>query len=663
MTSRSSSFVYAAAVLSAVACLLVSCGKKDEAKVSADDTATYTYSFAITPVQTWNPTDMSMANESKIFGYTSSGLYEYALNDTKDGYKAVCEMAEAFPEDVTAEYAGKSPYHVPAGADSGYAWKIKLRKDPCWDNGTPIDAATYEYSLKQFLNPQMKNYRSGNFYEERLIIANAEAYYEGEGNWDDVGFIKDDSYTMTFVLDQPLTPFMFVYNIGLLSPLREDLYEGNKQQSGDIVKSSYNTSVESSASCGPYKVTAYQPEKSMMLSRNEKWYGYSDGRHKDEYQTTNIYIQFISEPATQLSLFLQGKLSEVSLTVNDLPKYAASEYRVINPLSYTWKFSFNSDKESLKREDSAGINHSFIANKDFRHAVSLALDRHKYVETIDIGSTPGFGLVNYSYVADPETNSLYRDTAQAQEALCEFYGTSNIDDITGYDLANAREYMDKAYRALLADGSIKDTDRFQIDLHMAVASPGNVRRTAFLQEAIDGAAEGTGFEGKVKVTLVTDQDYYNNMKKGNVDAAITGWGGASFDPYGILWCYCTKEALSEYGFDPETETCTITINGRELTKTYTGWYNALCNGEYVTADIATRCAVLAGVEKALLGTYIMLPVSYWNSNVLVSQRVIEGADIYINDLVERGGIQARHYTMNDEEWEAYCAENNYQLKY
>ena len=196
------------AALLSLACL--GCAKKEAADKASTD-GTYTYSFAISSVQTWNPTDMSMANESTIFEFTASALYEYTLNDTKDGYKTVCEMAESFPEDVTAEYAGKSPYHVPAEANSGYAWKIKLRKEACWDNGTPIDASTYEYTLRQFLNPQMKNYRSGNFYEDRLILANAEAYYKGEGEWESVGFVKDDAYTMTLVLDQPLTPFMFIF--------------------------------------------------------------------------------------------------------------------------------------------------------------------------------------------------------------------------------------------------------------------------------------------------------------------------------------------------------------------------------------------------------------------------------------------------------------------
>ena len=108
---------------------------------------------------------------------------------------------------------------------------------------------------------------------------------------------------------------------------------------------------------------------------------------------------------------------------------------------------------------------------------------------------------------------------------------------------------------------------------------------------------------------------------------------------------------------------TITVDGTAVTKSLNGWYKALCAGEDSAAPFDTRNLILASCEKKLLESYIMIPLRCHNSNGLLSQRVIEGADTYINEIVKRGGIQYRTYTMDDDEWAAYCESNNRQLQY
>ncbi|MBQ9539784.1 MAG: hypothetical protein IJU95_11015 [Treponema sp.] len=652
-------------------CALLSCVKKNDSPAAhADNTADdsfddsshrYTYRTTGSAPSTWNPTDWQMASDRLPLDYTCDGLYEFNLNETRDGYVIEPGMASKMPEDVTASYAGR--YGLPADAKSGYAWKIHLRDDLCWDNGEKIDVDDFIYSAQQFLNPKMKNYRASSLYADSLQLVGAEDYYEGKGSWDNVGLIKDDDLTFTLVLKNSLTPFMFLYNSSSFVLLREDLYEAGKKESGDLIKSSYGTSVESSASYGPYKISAYQPDKSMTLTRNEKWRGYHDGLHKGQYQTTGLYIQYIIEHQTILSLFLQGELDDTALVTKDLDKYGASEYHLINPLYYTWKFSFNIDRESLLKENVPGENHVVISNINFRHGVSLAIDRQKYCDTVTIGSTPGYGLLNYSFVADPEKNILYRDTPEAQATLMEFYGTDNYEDITGYDLVAARSYFRKAWNELAAAGDVKDSDKFFIDFHTYGSDEIYMQTVTFVQDAINEAAKGTPFDSKITVRQVTDQNYYDNMKTGNVDLAMTAWGGSSFDPYDVLWCYCTNEALNEYGFDPYKEMHTINIGGKNITKSLNGWYQALCVNEYTSAPFDTRNKILASCEGKLLSYYNMIPVRYHNSNVMISQRIVNGADHYINDLVKRGGIQYMTYTMDDDEWAAYCEANNKQLQY
>jgi len=155
-------------------------------KVESGSGKKYTFHTYSTVPQTWNPTDYSLGDEGSIITLTNSSLYDFVMNEAQTGYDIVPEMAESFPEDVTAEYAGKELYGVPSDATSGWAWKVSIIKDAKWDNGTPIDASTYEYSIKQFLNPQMKNYRANTFYQDGLPLANAKAYYDGSVSWENV---------------------------------------------------------------------------------------------------------------------------------------------------------------------------------------------------------------------------------------------------------------------------------------------------------------------------------------------------------------------------------------------------------------------------------------------------------------------------------------------
>ena len=744
----------------------LSCAKKDK-----DTETRYTFRVASSSPSTWSPTDQSMGDEDAILKLISTYLYDFVMNDEKNSYTILPELAADMPLDVTSEWAGKEPYGIPEGESSGYAWKIELVKDAVWDNGSPITVDDIEYSIQQYLNPKMKNYRANSFYQDSLPLANAKAYYDGGVSWDDVmtdsagpsysdakdsemyfsltnkcaffgdtlqnvhstnpdyftdkngkdlfkelssiikqasyvhltdeakdifltisancgdgrpvsykefcftrtevppmewsnvGFIKNDDHTFTLVLNKKLSPFMIIYSSTSLRLVRKDLYEANKKKTGDIEKSSYGTSLETSASYGPYKISAFQADKYIHLEKNPLWFGYSDGKHKGHYMTTDIDIQFISDLETLTNLFLQGKMDVLSLDAVRLEKYGSSEYRYDFPQSYTWKFSFDTDKRALKAEESPGINHSILAYKDFRKGISLSLDRQKYVDTIGIGSDAGYGLINYLYVAVPETGELFRDTPQAKQALCDFYGSSSIEDITGYNKEEAKNCMQKAYDAAIKAGDLKESDKIELDYHIYNENNINTRSVAFLQNAIDEATKGTGLEAKVTIKPVVDENYYANLKSGKADIAMTGWGGGAFDPYGVLWCYCVPDVVNEYGFHPDTEKLTININGNDETRTYYDWYNQLCNGLYTDSSSEIKNTILAQVEKGLLEYYIMIPLRYWNAIQLHSQRVVEGSDHYINQLVEYGGLRFRTYTMDDKEWDDYCKENNYQLKY
>ncbi len=73
-------------------------------------------------------------------------------------------------EDVTAEYVGR--YGVKSG-ESAKVWKITIREDGKWQNGDPIVAGDFVYSMQEQLNPLFQYCGANNF----VNIYGAYAYY------------------------------------------------------------------------------------------------------------------------------------------------------------------------------------------------------------------------------------------------------------------------------------------------------------------------------------------------------------------------------------------------------------------------------------------------------------------------------------------------------
>lgn len=198
--------------------MLTGCGNKQEntAPVQEDAAASYTYRGTYSGVGTWSPTDWEISSEFDMLGYTVSVFYGFWMNETKDGYDIVPELAADFPVDVRADYAGNETYGVPADAAEGYAWQVTMRQDAVWQDGTPITAGDVEYTLQQFLSPEMKNYRASLFYQGVIALANAEGYYNSEkaGGAASVMQYLSDGFFTAAVLYIGCSVLMFIEEAG-----------------------------------------------------------------------------------------------------------------------------------------------------------------------------------------------------------------------------------------------------------------------------------------------------------------------------------------------------------------------------------------------------------------------------------------------------------------
>ncbi len=149
-----------------------------------DPTKSYTYNtYLETNPKTWNVHNWQTNDEAYINSFTEIGLYDVILNQTKDGYEFMPEMASGLPvemadpsinltaDELDAYYGDNNPA-------TGMVWDIPLNQSAKWEDGQAIKAVDYVESMKRLLDPALVNYRADGYYNGNMVIANAETYYK-----------------------------------------------------------------------------------------------------------------------------------------------------------------------------------------------------------------------------------------------------------------------------------------------------------------------------------------------------------------------------------------------------------------------------------------------------------------------------------------------------
>lgn len=155
--------------------------------------------------------------------YFTSAFYEFnykfdANGKIVPGAYTVEYSAATKLEDVTKKYAGQ--YGLAADAEKGQAFAMTLRNDLKWDDGTPIKATDFVYSMSQQLSPKYLFATASNYYSGNYVIHNAQNYVkQGQKGWFDNGNMNlaysdlalgaDGKYTLkgnecTIALKKPL---------------------------------------------------------------------------------------------------------------------------------------------------------------------------------------------------------------------------------------------------------------------------------------------------------------------------------------------------------------------------------------------------------------------------------------------------------------------------
>lgn len=111
----------------------------------------------------YSPLDWRTDTESAVLELTASPLYIAVVRDGSYAFQP--EMAAEVPVDISAGL----------GLEPGTAWRIDLKPEIAWADGTPITASTFVSSARELLDPAAQHSRAGDL----LFLQNAWAWYYG----------------------------------------------------------------------------------------------------------------------------------------------------------------------------------------------------------------------------------------------------------------------------------------------------------------------------------------------------------------------------------------------------------------------------------------------------------------------------------------------------
>ncbi len=805
--------------------------------------AEYNTTTSVMP-SNWNELTYVDNNDTQIMSYIGSAFFEYDykfVDDKKynaDGsinkegivpgayttnYSAATKL-----EDVTALVDAKWGYTDAQKAEGGYAWKITLRDDLKWDDGTAITAADFVYTMKQQLDPDFMNYRANTYYDT-LMIKGAKAYFfqnqEGtyesvasqgyannaaaraagvavyvrptdlfsgletfvdeNGNampewitgdtlyadpadweagsaadngidadwvfatyeaayldvgcsyetsvavfventetdvaWDRVGIYAEGNAivlcldkTYSFLTEEGELSVWAPYYFSSLPLVHQAKYEASKKapaEGATLWTTNYNSSLETTASWGPYKLVEFEAGSHYKLVKNENWYGWNLEQYKNQYNITAINCRKVEEFSTKWMGFLNGTYDDASLQTENAAEYLDSKYVYYTSTSTgTFGMQLFSDLAVLKNSEN---NNGILAIQEFRHAFNLALNRSDIVEKIWPGSAvPCFGLINVAYYYDIENSpeledgGQYRNTTIAKEGILRAYGFTqgadgkwsngtlnnlSTDDayeaLTGYNPVLAKEKMAAAIAILEANpeeygydstknitlvyGSSADTDKQRF-------------RAEYLQGILDELTKGTSLENKIDVVFDASagSQWAEAFRTGATQIGFGyGFSGNAFNPFDIIGAFVNPDDSLNYHMYWDTSAIDMTLTmpagdyegaGQEITMSVQNWYfclNGLAASEnqaktynwsegYAPAE--ARLVILSALEELTIkeSRSVML-IADGGGSFLGAKFAYFSEDEHT--FMGFGGIRYMEVVYTDAEWAEFVAANNNDL--
>ncbi len=345
----------------------------------------------------------SSTEGGEVLDATSMYLYRQYLNDDGSAYVGTPEFASELPIQMDEE---------------GKVWRVKLRENCKFADGTPMNADTVIFSYQMLLDPEQVNPKATIVINSIMLpISGSGSYFDGDSDWDEVGIKKIDEYTIDFYSDIATTQFNARRGLSFCPMIHEATYL--KTLSDDKSLTLYGTSLENYVSAGPFILKEWIADSKVVLERNPNFI------HADKIKLEGITYVGIPDAQTAVELFIKGEIDMVTLSYDHWASYA-EDPRVHNYYDDSLMYMFINMGNPTQN--------NLLGKLNFRNALYYGIDRVKITNAV--GGEPTTRYIRKAVVGNLETGERFIDMPGS---------TDYIDDpTTVYDPVKANEYFSKA---------------------------------------------------------------------------------------------------------------------------------------------------------------------------------------------------------------------------
>ena len=296
-----------------------------------------------------------------------------------------------------------------AGAESvevnedATVWTFKLRQDAVWNDGQPVVAGDYVYSIQRLVDPEVASTYMRDYGQ---FIKNGTAISDGTMDMSELGAKAIDDYTLELTLENPCTFFDTILTYTTFFPLRADTVteDGTGNWAWDVEKSITN---------GFMNMTYCDSTQEIILEKNETYHD------KDMVKTDKIVVKLVDDSNTTLALLETGEVDLITTFPSEEVErlQEAGLYHSAPNLATNFLLVNTQEPET-----------NVLADARVRKALSLSIDRDFLCNVLMLGTkTPAVSYVGGGFPGSTaeqdfrsEAGDLFAtDVEQAKALLAE----------------------------------------------------------------------------------------------------------------------------------------------------------------------------------------------------------------------------------------------------
>ncbi len=522
------------------------------------DYESYYHSYQAEDLGTANYWDDKGSVAGDLMGYFAGGFWGTAMNEEKDGYDWICELAKEKPVAQNPDENGLATI---------YKFEVKVGKDLVYNTmstkpefaafaGREVQLEDYLTAWKELHNQSNGIARGAEGLTGAGSIKGMQAYYNAtetgfdQAAWDAVGITateENGKAYLTFEFNLPTNNFYAMYYLAsnLYCPIPAEFLEliGGLKNYATFANDGALTPVDTTLSTSYYMIEAWQYGKEIVFKKNDK---YADG---GRYQIPGVYFSVLpavnSDPEAALKEFLAGNLDASSIPSTKLDEYKNDPRATTTLDSTTFKLNMNTCNQE-EWEALFGENGSItqtpkenywnlkpaMSNDNFLKGLNYSINRKEFASIQ--GSTPSANYFGSAYLSDPENGVAYNSTQAHKDAVA---GILQDTDGYGYSLTLAQHYFKAACDEMIAAGEYKAGDTVVIEI--CWMDTGSIDEMGvYIEKYMEDAFNSCGGDLKLDVQhyacAVWSDVYYAKMMIGQFDIGFGSISGNSLNPLNFM---------------------------------------------------------------------------------------------------------------------------------